>query len=132
MRAVGTVATVAVSSIQCCLSWWRSGESHFLYNAQCRLSQTVWRAGGDENGKVMEETVRLDDDYEEEEKGRNEIKLGLGNFIFYSLLVPKAAQGNGFTSFVACFLSILACLGWFCWRCIITRCRLCPFRFFWR
>ena len=79
---------------------------YVVYNKEGEVRRTLLV---DENGKVMEETSRLNDDYEEE--GRSNIKLGLGDFIFYSVLVSKAAQGNGFTSFVACFLSILAGLG---------------------
>ncbi len=40
----------------------------------------------------------------------NSIKLGLGDFIFYSVLVSKAAQYS-FTTFAACVLVILAGLG---------------------
>ncbi len=40
----------------------------------------------------------------------NSIKLGLGDFIFYSVLVSKAAQ-HSFTTFAACVLVILAGLG---------------------
>ncbi|KAL3803469.1 hypothetical protein HJC23_014017 [Cyclotella cryptica] len=61
-----------------------------------------------EMGKVMEQVIREQDD--SEEKGSNNIKLGLGDFIFYSVLVSKAAE-SGFAAFVACFLSILTGLG---------------------
>lgn len=60
----------------------------------------------DENGKVLEIVPRGDDDYKED----NTIKLGLGDFIFYSVLVSKAAE-NGFAAFVACFMCILTGLG---------------------
>jgi len=40
----------------------------------------------------------------------NSIKLGLGDFIFYSVLVSKAAMYS-FTTFAACTLTILAGLG---------------------
>ncbi|KAL7435160.1 hypothetical protein ACHAXM_004484 [Skeletonema potamos] len=59
----------------------------------------------DESGKVMEvkkSTVKS--------VGENNIKLGLGDFIFYSVLVSKAAE-NSFAAFVACFISILMGLG---------------------
>ncbi|EED92641.1 presenilin [Thalassiosira pseudonana CCMP1335] len=57
--------------------------------------------------QMMEEVPK---ECEDDEKGGNTIKLGLGDFIFYSVLVSKAAE-NGFAAFVACFLSILTGLG---------------------
>jgi hypothetical protein len=59
-------------------------------------------------GKVMELVQRENDG--SQEKGSNNIKLGLGDFIFYSVLVSKAAE-SGFAAFVACFLSVLTGLG---------------------
>jgi len=59
-----------------------------------------------EDGRVMELVPSDDDDKPDD----NNIKLGLGDFIFYSVLVAKAAE-NGFASFVACFLSVLTGLG---------------------
>ncbi len=38
------------------------------------------------------------------------IKLGLGDFVFYSVLVSRAAT-YGFSAFVACFLVILGVSG---------------------
>merc|ERR1719410_876215 len=62
----------------------------------------------DSQGRVFEE---LDDDDESDDgKGSNSIKLGLGDFIFYSLLVSKAVMYS-FTTFIACMLVILAGLG---------------------
>lgn len=60
----------------------------------------------DRNGKVFAE-MREDD---EEGPERNSIRLGLGDFIFYSVLVAKAAQYS-FATFAACTLVILAGLG---------------------
>lgn len=61
------------------------------------------------DGKVYEE---LHDDDDDSEDGRysNTIKLGLGDFIFYSVLVAKSAQYS-FTCFASSFLVILAGLG---------------------
>ena len=60
----------------------------------------------DRHGKVFAE-MRSDDD---EGPERNTIRLGLGDFIFYSVLVAKAAQYS-FATFAACVLVILAGLG---------------------
>jgi hypothetical protein len=60
----------------------------------------------DRTGKVFAE-MKEDD---EEGPERNSIRLGLGDFIFYSVLVAKAAQYS-FATFAACMLVILAGLG---------------------
>jgi presenilin 1 len=57
-------------------------------------------------GRVFAESS---DDFDDGEN-KNTIRLGLGDFIFYSVLVAKAAQYS-FTTFVACVLVILAGLG---------------------
>jgi presenilin 1 len=51
-----------------------------------------------------------DDDDDGNHRQRNTIRLGLGDFIFYSVLVAKAAQYS-FMTFAACMLVILAGLG---------------------
>jgi len=82
----------------------KRGEPRFtVYNRNGEVKRTLVVS---EDGKVMEIIPRDDDGRKED----NTIKLGLGDFIFYSVLVSKAAQ-NGFASFVACFLSILTGLG---------------------
>jgi len=60
------------------------------------------------NGKVYEEMQ--DDDDSDEGRYSNTIKLGLGDFIFYSVLVAKSAQYS-FPCFISSFLVILAGLG---------------------
>jgi len=60
------------------------------------------------NGKVYEEMQ--DDDGGEEGRYSNTIKLGLGDFIFYSVLVAKSAQ-HSFPCFVSSYLVVLAGLG---------------------
>jgi presenilin 1 len=60
----------------------------------------------DRAGKVFAEMRDDDEDVEEQ----NSIRLGLGDFIFYSVLVAKAAQYS-FATFAACILVILAGLG---------------------
>merc|ERR1740124_1514210 len=66
----------------------------------------------DRQGKVFE-IIDDDDDNSEDEsvdEGPASIRLGLGDFIFYSLLVAKAALYS-FTTFAACILVIMAGLG---------------------
>jgi presenilin 1 len=60
----------------------------------------------DTMGRVFAETGEEGD----EDESKNTIRLGLGDFIFYSVLVGKAAQYS-FTTFAACMLVILAGLG---------------------
>eukprot|EP00536_Pseudo-nitzschia_multiseries_P002229 jgi/Psemu1/322463/estExt_fgenesh1_pg.C_290046 len=66
----------------------------------------------DRQGRVFAESSSYGeaDEEEEEDMGRNSIRLGLGDFIFYSVLVAKAAEYS-FTTFVVCMLVILAGLG---------------------
>jgi Presenilin len=54
--------------------------------------------------------VVVSDDEARGKRARNSIKLGLGDFIFYSILVAEAA-GYSYTTFVACTLVILDGLG---------------------
>ena len=65
----------------------------------------------DRQGRVFAESTEYGEDEEEtEEAGRNSIRLGLGDFIFYSVMVAKAAE-TSFTTFATCMLVILAGLG---------------------
>ena len=82
----------------------KKGEPRYVvYDKDGEIKRTLLV---DSEGRVME-VVPNDDDKPD---GDNTIKLGLGDFIFYSVLVSKAAE-NGFAPFVSCFLSILAGLG---------------------
>jgi presenilin 1 len=76
-----------------------------IYNREGQLKRTLLV---DETGLVME--VVPNDEDGKTDTSDNNIKLGLGDFIFYSVLVSKAAD-HGFAAFVACFLSVLAGLG---------------------
>lgn len=60
----------------------------------------------DRNGKVFAEMKEDDEDGPE----RNSIRLGMGDFIFYSVMVAKAAQYS-FATFIVCMLVVLAGLG---------------------
>jgi hypothetical protein len=66
----------------------------------------------DDQGRIMEERRRTEQNGDEDEGERksNSIRLGLGDFIFYSVLTAKAVQYS-FSTFAACFLVVLAGLG---------------------
>jgi presenilin 1 len=82
----------------------RSGKKVYLErDRHGNPKRTLWV---DRKGKVFAE-MRGDD---EDGPGHNTIRLGLGDFIFYSVLVAKAAQYS-FATFAACALVILAGLG---------------------
>ncbi|KAL4085592.1 hypothetical protein PRIC1_014928 [Phytophthora ramorum] len=66
--------------------------------------QAVFAASPDKN---QDQTQQHSGDDDREDKS---IKLGLGDFIFYSVLVARASL-HGFAVFAACFLSILVGLG---------------------
>ncbi|KAL7486233.1 hypothetical protein ACHAW6_011835 [Cyclotella cf. meneghiniana] len=77
-----------------------------IIGSDCTLKRILFV---EKNGKVYEE-LSDDDDSEHEGRFSNTIKLGLGDFIFYSVLVAKSAQYS-FTCFVSSFLVVLAGLG---------------------
>jgi presenilin 1 len=62
----------------------------------------------DRQGRVFAEPA--DHGTEGEKSGNNSIRLGLGDFIFYSVMVAKAAEYS-FTAFFVCMLVIIAGLG---------------------
>ena len=82
----------------------RNGKTKYLErDRHGNPKRTLWV---DKMGRVFAETG----DEGDEDDSRNTIRLGLGDFIFYSVLVGKAAQYS-FTTFSACMLVILAGLG---------------------
>jgi hypothetical protein len=83
----------------------RGKPRYVIYNREGQGKRTLLV---DEDGIVME--VVPDDEGVKTAASDNTIKLGLGDFIFYSVLVSKAAD-HGFAAFAACFLSFLAGLG---------------------
>lgn len=86
------------------------GEFSPRYNVYGRDGQLRRVLMVDRQGRVFEETGEQDDDEDDDDDKPASIKLGLGDFIFYSLLVAQAAL-YGFTTFLACMLVILAGLG---------------------
>jgi presenilin 1 len=87
----------------------RKGKNVFMErNRHGEPKRILWV---DRQGRVFAESAEYGEDDEEiEESGRNSIRLGLGDFIFYSVMVAKAAE-TSFTTFIACMLVILAGLG---------------------
>lgn len=77
-----------------------------MYMERDRFAQPKRVLWVDREGRVFAESS----DYADEHAEKNTIRLGLGDFIFYSVLVGKAAQYS-FTTFAACMLVILAGLG---------------------
>jgi len=84
----------------------RAGNKYLVYDRDGEIKRTLLV---NQQGKVMQELDEEDDD-DENYRMSNSIKLGLGDFIFYSVLVSKAAM-HSFTTFAACMLVILAGMG---------------------
>lgn len=81
----------------------RGKQVYLETDRQGKAKRILWV---DRSGKVFAEMRSDDEDLGEQ----NSIRLGLGDFIFYSVLVAKAAEYS-FATFAACILVILAGLG---------------------
>ena len=66
-------------------------------------------AGAGEGGEAAAAEAGEEEEEEEEEEDRS-IKLGLGDFVFYSVLVSRAALYD-ISTFAACFIAVLFGLG---------------------
>lgn len=78
---------------------------YLVYNRNGELARTFIV---NQQGKVMQVVRQETDDAERSDD--NTIKLGLGDFIFYSVLVSKAAL-QSYSAFMACTLTVLCGLG---------------------
>lgn len=92
----------------------RSEEQKFdegvAYTVCNRLGESLRKFVVTKEGKVMQVVKKEkaeNGDGGNDSPGGNSIKLGLGDFVFYSVLVAEAAQYS-YTAFVVCFLVVLA------------------------
>lgn len=93
------------------------GETSPLISDGHVVNQEIRESSNESNGsRVMERERELE---EEEERGRG-IKLGLGDFVFYSVLVGRAAMYDLMTVY-ACYLAIISGLG--CTLILLAVCR---------
>lgn len=78
------------------------------------VNEEIRESNESDRGRVLEREIE-----EEEERGRG-IKLGLGDFVFYSVLVGRAAMYDLMTVY-ACYLAIISGLG--CTLILLAVCR---------
>ena len=82
----------------------RNKKVYYEHDRYNEIKRILWV--DQRTGKVFAEMKSND----EESPENNSIRLGLGDFIFYSVLVAKAAQ-HSFATFIVCALVILSGLG---------------------
>ncbi|KAL3907807.1 MAG: hypothetical protein SGILL_008721 [Bacillariaceae sp.] len=80
----------------------------YMYEERDRFGVAKRILWVDRQGRVFAESA--DFGTEDEKDGNNSIRLGLGDFIFYSVMCAKAAEYS-FTAFFVCMLVIIAGLG---------------------